>query len=72
MMGKALARLQKNVRWILFEWRSALGMRRVALASAESNAAPSVAKPAAARPPGNAQKIIILMFAMFFAQQIGS
>ena len=24
----------------LFEWRSALGMRRVALASAESNAAP--------------------------------
>ena len=36
----------------LFEWRSALGMRRVALASAESNAAPSVAKPVAARPAG--------------------
>ncbi len=37
---------------LLFEWRSALGMRRVALASAESNAAPSVAKPVAARPAG--------------------
>ncbi|HNL07085.1 MAG TPA: hypothetical protein PKH93_05880 [Chitinophagales bacterium] len=36
----------------LFERRSALGMRRVALASAESNAAPSVAKPVAARPAG--------------------
>jgi hypothetical protein len=37
---------------IFIGWRSALGMRRVALASAESNVAPSVAKPAAARPAG--------------------
>ena len=40
----------------MFEWRSALGMRRVALASAESNAAPSVAKPVAARPAGKRPK----------------
>ncbi|HNI45295.1 MAG TPA: hypothetical protein PK230_11405, partial [Chitinophagales bacterium] len=43
---------RKKITIFLFEWRSALGMRRVALASAESNAAPSEAKPAAARPAG--------------------
>jgi len=54
---RALAAAKK--RWVeKFEWRSALGMRRVALASAESNAAPSVAKPAAARPAGKRPKKI--------------
>ena len=43
---------RKKIGVCLLEWRSALGMWRVALASAESNAAPSVAKPAAARPAG--------------------
>ena len=48
--------MAKKITIFLFEWRSALGMRRVALASAESNAAPSEAKPAAARPAGKRPK----------------
>ena len=56
---------RKKITIYLFEWRSALGMRRVALASAESNAAPSEAKPAAARPAGKRPKnqcVIIRLF----------
>ena len=49
----------------LFEWRSALGMRRVALASAESNAAPSIAKPVAARPAGKRPKKSMHYYRLF-------
>ena len=55
----------RKITILLFEWRSALGMRRVALASAESNAAPSVAKPVAARPAGKRPKNQCVIVGLF-------
>ena len=71
-MGMALYQqsgsMAKKITIFLFEWRSALGMRRVALASAESNAAPSEAKPVAARPAGKRPKKIMRYIIGLFNQ----